>query len=327
MQELDRRARVLQCDARYRSHRCHGAEDAPPAHTHHPPPSHVKPALPPRRARRRGPGCERHTARHGSATPIPGKGTEPGSQRAPRAATGGQPYRVRSHGVPRAANGYLAADALRRPPHSSTMRRGVLKKKRGGTCTKYMHEQVPVPLRIPEGRLGARNSMEALPHAPAGGPNNVVDLTADPVADEERAVSDGEAAESAVAAGAGADAGAGVGAPGGGAGPDGPGPRAHAPPATASPAKSSTGKRPREEDGSDDDDGHDQVRHPAPHLLPAAAPWAVHRWTRKRVHRWTRKRVHRWTRKRVSVRPGACGSPSGSADAHAGVGVRSMSRA
>ena len=149
----------------------------------------------------------------------------------------------------------------------------------------------------------------ALPHAPAGGPNNVVDLTADPVADEERAVSDGEAAESAVAAGAGADAGAGVGAPGGGAGPDGPGPRAHAPPATASPAKSSTGKRPREEDGSDDDDGHDQVRHPAPHLLPAAAPWAVHRWTRTRVHRWTRKHVHRWTRKRVGVRPGACGSP------------------
>ena len=129
MQELDRRARVLQCDARYRSHRCHGAEDAPPAHTHHPPPSHVKPALPPRLARRRGPGCERHTARHGSETQIPGKGTEPGSQRAPRAATGGQPYRVRSHGVPRAANGYLAADALRRPPHSSTMRRGVVKKK------------------------------------------------------------------------------------------------------------------------------------------------------------------------------------------------------
>ena len=66
MQELDRRARVLQCDARYRSHRCHGAEDAPPAHTHHPPPSHVKTALPPRRARRRGPGCAASGTRHGT---------------------------------------------------------------------------------------------------------------------------------------------------------------------------------------------------------------------------------------------------------------------
>ena len=98
--------------------------------------------------------------------------------------------------------------------------------------------------------------------APAGGSDDVVDLTADPVADEERAGSDGEAAESAVAAEA-TGAGAGSGVPGGGAGTGGPGPLVHAPPATASPVKSSTGKRPREASDSDDDDAHDQVRGPS----------------------------------------------------------------